>query len=905
MYSAFKRVFILSIIFVVILAGISYGLLNINKFINENKGYILSQIEESTGRSVSIDNISLNIWGGLGAELTGFVMKDDPAFFKGDFVNTESLLVNLKLLPLLKKDIQVKRIILNKPTIRIIKNKAGVFNFSTIASTEPEKDSGLTTEKPKSESQIKNFNISLTDITDGLIQYIDAQEKTAVEIKDLDLSLKDIGLKNPVSVEMAFSLLDNKQNIKINGNVGPIGSDINTERLPIDLNLNIDSLNVKELKKIVPKSVSMPQELDLVNSIELVTDIKGNASELSFTNLNLNSSILNSGSNNFSLKGDIGPVGANVPMEKTSLNLDVNADQIETQKLVSLDSLKGSIPKELFTKGPVSFKAKLSGNPDNLKVENLIFDATNTEIFYGKQFNKPKSTAFTINSYLKLAGSNINIAKFLMNLGELKLNLTGDYNSKTSQLDMDINTNEIELAKLHPILPDLKTYALTGLFKANTKVKGSVAERHTPAITGSVSLANASAKIEGIPKPITGLNSDISFTGNTAKIKNSSFNIGSSKISLLSEVDSISPLSTAYVITSPKLLLSDLVEGNTTDEHLNNVVIKGKAVERGGEIFATADLTSDNGKISKLAYNGLNGSVIYQEQVANLKNLNFNFLNASMNADGVYDMSGKTPKFSFNTNLQGLNISDLIRSFINPSSDHIKGNTNLRLNISGAGDKWETIKNTLNGSGKILLTEGELTDFNIAEEVLTGITGIQGLGGLVPASFQNKYPQIFSSKNTTFYNLDTILNIQNGRINFNDLVLKAQNYLVDGGGWIDLDSQLKYNGTLNLSRKISNDLIQNVKYVQYLANRDGELQIPFNISGIFPKVSPKPDVIHISKALQGALVEQGKQELEKKLMDKIIKPEKTDEETSEDESQPQKSIEEQLLEEGLKKLPKF
>ena len=276
-----------------------------------------------------------------------------------------------------------------------------------------------------------------------------------------------------------------------------------------------------------------------------------------------------------------------------------------------------------------------------------------------------------------------------------------------------------------------------------------------------------------------------------------------------------------------------------------------------------------------------------------------------MNADGVYDMSGKTPRFNFNTNLQGLNISDLIRSFINPSSDHIRGKTNLKLNISGTGDKWESIKNTLNGSGKILLTEGELTDFNIAEEVLTGITGIQGLGGLVPVSFQNKYPQIFSSKNTTFYNMDTILKIQNGRINFNDMILKAQDYLVNGGGWIDLDSKLNYNGSLNLSKKISTDLIQNVKYVQYLANKDGELQIPFDISGIFPKVSPKPDVTYISKVLQGALVEEGRKELEKKVLDKIIKPKDTDVETTEQESHPDKSIQDQMLEEGLKRLPKF
>ena len=115
------------------------ALLNLNSLINRNKDYFLGQAEQALGRKVSVGDVGVTLWGGVGLTLSNFTMSDDPSFSSSHFVSAEDLQINVKLLPLLRKDFQVKRLILHKPVIQVIRNKEGKFNFSTLGKEKKEK----------------------------------------------------------------------------------------------------------------------------------------------------------------------------------------------------------------------------------------------------------------------------------------------------------------------------------------------------------------------------------------------------------------------------------------------------------------------------------------------------------------------------------------------------------------------------------------------------------------------------------------------------------------------------------------------------------------------------------------------------------------------------------------------
>lgn len=903
MYKALKRVLVLSIIFVVFLSVLVYGILNVNELIEENRQYIVSQIEKSIGRQVGVNKIRLNILGGLGLGLSGLSIKDDPSFFAGNFLETKNLVVNVKLLPLLSKEVQVKKIILNDPVIRIIKNKNGDFNFSTIGG----KENPNQTESEK-ESTVKKFNISLVDVSNGNIQYIDREQRSTIELDNIDLSLKNIGLDEKIDIDLALSLLDKNQNINIKGNIGPLGQQINTDSLPLSLDLQISSLNIKALKSSIPQlKKSLPPDINQIDKLSLKTRIDGDLSNMRLTDLELESHLFGSTQSNLFVNGSVGPVGAKVSEHDMFFKLNMDIGPLNSQQLLSIDSLSTLVPADLKMNGPISFMADIEGNPSNITIKNGVLEASSTDIVYAESFNKPKGIDLTLKTDASLNKDNMKLENTNLKLDSLQLDIYGTYNTSSTNADINIKSNKADLQKLSSLLPDLSTHNISGFVEADAKIKGLTGQGKTPAINGFIKLTGVNAKPEQLAKPINDLNSEIKFTGNSASLDKTDLVIGKSKISVISEAASISPISVSYVIASPKIYMADVSPENKTDESINDVTITGKVFEQVGTMIHRATIKSRSGKLSSLGYSNLNGKLSIKDDVITLDQMAMNILSATINANGVYDLSNPKPAFDLKTQIKGLSITNLTQSLFRADNQHLRGNSDLNIDISGSGNTWDEIKPTLSGLTKISLTEGELVDFNIAEGVLSGITGVSGLSGLVSSSLKSKYPQVFQSKSTIFYDLKSVLKIDDGKINFNDLILKATDYLVKGDGSIGLDKGIDVNGQLKMSEKISNDLIANADFIKYLRNDNNEIIIPFDLKGLLPNVSAKPDLTFVANKLKGAAIDRGRDELQKRVIDKII-PKTTSPDTESeggDQQTKPKSIEEDLIQKGLDKVLDF
>ena len=136
-----KWVFIAGGILLILSIATVVGVLNINSYIRRNRDYLIQQAEKAVGRQVEVANIEISIWNGIGIRFENFKLADDPAFSSESFVRAKDLQANVKLLPLLRGDVQVKKLILNEPAINIIRNRQGVYNFSTIGPAEQKKKS--------------------------------------------------------------------------------------------------------------------------------------------------------------------------------------------------------------------------------------------------------------------------------------------------------------------------------------------------------------------------------------------------------------------------------------------------------------------------------------------------------------------------------------------------------------------------------------------------------------------------------------------------------------------------------------------------------------------------------------------------------------------------------------------
>ena len=127
------RKWIIAVVVLFVLCAAAFlALWNVNTLIKRNKDFLLDQAQRSLGRKVGVGDIEVTLLTGIGVRLHDFTLSDDPAFSSSDFVRAKDLQVNLKLLPLLSRQFQVKRMILHKPVINIIRNAKKEYNFSTV-----------------------------------------------------------------------------------------------------------------------------------------------------------------------------------------------------------------------------------------------------------------------------------------------------------------------------------------------------------------------------------------------------------------------------------------------------------------------------------------------------------------------------------------------------------------------------------------------------------------------------------------------------------------------------------------------------------------------------------------------------------------------------------------------------
>ncbi|MFQ6003219.1 MAG: AsmA family protein, partial [Candidatus Zixiibacteriota bacterium] len=90
---------------------------------------VVPKIEQAINRKVEIDDISVSIFGGLGVNIKGMHIFNPDGFEVEEFLNFDQLLVRVKFWPLLRKRIEVKKLILKSPLINLEKNREGISNF--------------------------------------------------------------------------------------------------------------------------------------------------------------------------------------------------------------------------------------------------------------------------------------------------------------------------------------------------------------------------------------------------------------------------------------------------------------------------------------------------------------------------------------------------------------------------------------------------------------------------------------------------------------------------------------------------------------------------------------------------------------------------------------------------------
>lgn len=205
---------------------------------NQYKSEIIKQVEESTGRPLSIEGkIQWTFFPVLGIKVNEVTLGNPPSFPKGDFFSVKYAEFSVAFRPLIHRQIQVGKIILDHLNLNLIKNASGQVNWQDHESGSSRSKFEVKSENLEGSEKNDNNNpkqkddyaksvftaLAEVDIKDSRISYDDEQQNKKLALNQLQLVSKDIRFNKlfPVKASAVFisSKIKNPINISLNTNM--------------------------------------------------------------------------------------------------------------------------------------------------------------------------------------------------------------------------------------------------------------------------------------------------------------------------------------------------------------------------------------------------------------------------------------------------------------------------------------------------------------------------------------------------------------------------------------------------------------------------------------------------------------------------------------------------------------
>jgi AsmA protein len=241
------------------------ALLIVPKFVDvqKYKPEIEQRVAKATGRPFRIGgNLELSLFPWVGLSFSDLHLGNPAGFAEKDFLSVRSFDVKVRLFPLLFKDVQVKRFLMEGPRIVLERDKNGRGNWEGIGKPEAdvpakpaEKKEGPPKEKPSGGIPLKGLAVGDFSIREGSLLWIDQAKGDRRELKDLTVRLRDVSLDRPIKISFS-ALLDNRR-VSLQGKIGPLGKEPGKGTVPVEVLLKaLDRLDIKVQGKLVDPAIS-------------------------------------------------------------------------------------------------------------------------------------------------------------------------------------------------------------------------------------------------------------------------------------------------------------------------------------------------------------------------------------------------------------------------------------------------------------------------------------------------------------------------------------------------------------------------------------------------------------------------------------------------------------------------
>lgn len=485
----FSKLVLIVVVVIAILAGV-LAIFVATFDANDYKQEITNLVNKQTGRKLTIDgDLKLAIYPDIALELGRTSLANAANFSGKQFATIDSGKVSVKLIPLLKKQIQADAVQLNGLILNLHRKADGSTNWDDLAKSNA-KEQGEKEEKEPTkvvQDMMDNLSIAGVNLKNAHIHWRDDQAKQDITLSPLNLKTGKFSPGKPLPVELAVIMKQKNPPMTI------------AAEGDTTVNLGADNKGFSLDKLKLHTKITGTQIPNGALDANIAGDIKGNQQKISVAGLSLQST----------LTGDLIPQGAIKTNITGNVDFDVNGQQL-TIAGMKLDSTINGKPLAGGTlQALISGDTKLNLATQKLSIPNLALDAKlagghvkggaanakingNAQFDLGKQLlliSGMKAVADASGELLQggkvntniVGDINLNLATQKLSIPNLALDakLTGGH-VKGGAANAKINGNaQFDLGKQLLLIKGMKAVANASgeLFKggkANTNIAGDI-----------------------------------------------------------------------------------------------------------------------------------------------------------------------------------------------------------------------------------------------------------------------------------------------------------------------------------------------------------------------------------------------------------------------------------------------
>jgi uncharacterized protein involved in outer membrane biogenesis len=246
-----------------IIVGIAIvGVVAVGVFLDVNhyRGLVQADLQKRLDRSITLGDMHLGLLPPR-FRVRDLAIADDPNFREQKpFLQAAELDVSVKLLSLLKGAIDIDSLSLQRPSVELVKNQQGVWNFSSIGANS---ESG----------SHREFSLGKLSIQDGQVAIADLKAGTPRAVYDhIDVTLRDFAPNRPFSIDAAAHLPGSgAQEVRLQGQAGPlIQNDL--AATPFHGTLELKQVGIADLQKFLESSALTNTDGSLSGETKISSD---------------------------------------------------------------------------------------------------------------------------------------------------------------------------------------------------------------------------------------------------------------------------------------------------------------------------------------------------------------------------------------------------------------------------------------------------------------------------------------------------------------------------------------------------------------------------------------------------------------------------------------------------------